>query len=459
MNYKLNLLIAMLLPLNIVAAQSYPNDRMPPIYSPVQTQLPGSSGTVNVTFLQDGGGSTPFNPSMEASKMYALRVNSVNSTRWALGQPGSLIRVMCIDPKHTVGGGMTWNARITFLSDTGYSGTRRGHNADAMARYKKVSYLYTKLPALLPADNVKISNTIYYILGENYAPYSMPDSNLVNEVNAWYRGGAMGIDWNQIAILTDELTAYVGMGDTIPPAGGTQEFITFAVKQTPVTLPWVRGQQVIIMADSTKTPLTEGTTMKLTAYARTSAGVPVAAPLITWVVRDSMNLSSEPQNNTSTVVRAASALTRPSVEWVFASWSTRSGVFRDSVPITLSPVSFTLPWQPRQQVLTVRSNTGDLVAGGTSSTTMLTTYVRTSAGVPVANPKIVYTSNSPTLKVIQINNTTAQIVMVSSALLGGPGNYNGNVNNSTQTGVITATWKTLSGTLTSTTTISYITFN
>lgn len=408
-----------------------------------------SEPSVNVTFTNDVS-QYPSGPSLDASKMYLLRINSINSVQWPFGQQGTTIRVMCVDPRNSVSPNMTWDARVNFLSSANYFSTRRGYLPDAEARYKKAAYLFTRLPAQTPELSAKITSTIYYFLNERLDAYMLPDTNMVNEVNAWYAAGAYGIDWTQVVLLTDKNTAYTIPGDTTLPRGGTQEFIAFANKQTPVTLNWVRGKQVLIVADSAKTPLVENSVIKFNAYARTSAGVPVTMPLITWNLLDSSSATLEVLSNKSVLLKVNPTISKEVTELLTASWSTRSGVFKDTIPVQIIPINFTLPWQPRQQVLTLKSSDVDLSTSPNPNTSVtLTSYARTSAGVAVANPKIVYSTTSTLVTIRQVNNTIAQVSVVPVA-------FSGQQMATRIPVVIDATWNTSSGPLKSKTTI-YIT--
>lgn len=416
-------------------------------FGSVQSQ----GNTANFTFLQNAG-EVGINTNMfEYARMYTARVNTISASQWSFGQVGTILRIMCIDPTNVIGNGFVWNARVNYLSNANYKVMRRGHLPDAESRYKRAAYLFTKLPATTILETTQIANTIYFILGERGF---VPDTTVLKNANAWYASGAAGIDWNQVGVFTDVTTLLVGIGDTLPPKGGTQEFMSFANRQIPVTLNWVKGKQLLIVADSTKTPLNENATIKFSGYARTSAGVAVAAPLITWRLSDTTLASLQTLTGSTVLVKAASSLSKTGIEWLVGTWSTKSGIFRDSANFTITPTSAFLPWQPKQQVLTTRSTDADLlpIMGGSVNSVVLTTYVRTTAGVVVVNPKIVYTSSSPMLSVVPINNTSAQIV------LNIPQNVPaGGIPTRTPV-IITATWKTLSGSLASKTTIYYVTY-
>jgi hypothetical protein len=408
--------------------------------------LVDAQSTANVTFLQDGNYTPPTGP--VPINMFLLRINAYTSSQWTFGQTGTTIRILCIDPRNTAGNGMTWNARVNFLSNANYQETRRGHLSDAEVRYKKVAYLYSKLPAMTPQENTNIMNVIYYFLNERVDATVVQDTALINETNTWYRAGAYGIDWSQVAIITDNSTLISVPGDTNPPRGGTQEFISFATKQTPLTLSWTRGKQLLLVADSVKSPLTERSTVRFTAYARTSSGTPVTTPLVTWELLDSTSARVDALTNKSMMLTVAPTLTKEVNEVLVGSWTTRSGVFKDTVSLRFTPMNYLLPWQPRQQVLVTKSTDQDLFVNANPMNTSLTTnllltgYARTSSGVPVTNPRIVYTTTSPFIAIRSINNTTAQVTVVKSPTEP----YTMNSTNRFPVEV-TATWNTSSGPL------------
>jgi hypothetical protein len=180
------------------------------------------------------------------------------------------------------------------------------------------------------------------------------------------------------------------------------------------------------------TGLRESQTAVFQAYARTSAGVPVAAPLVTWtLVGTGINIQST--TNVSAVLATAATLTGQTTAKLVGTWTTRSGVFRDSVLFPVVATSTTLPWQPRQQVLTLVSDTAKLTY---NSKVVLTTYTRTSQGVPVNNPKITYTVSNPLVRLNPLSNQSVQLVMPAQQL-------------GDQQITVWAEWKTSSGALTS----------
>jgi len=141
---------------------------------------------------------------------------------------------------------------------------------------------------------------------------------------------------------------------------------------------WARGQQLLIWprVDSLK----QSDTVRIQALARTSAGVPVLAPGILWSVSSTGATIRSVNSNTITMTGMASLGTVK----LLAIWSTRSGVFKDSINIRL--VSG-LPWKRGQQLLLVLNDTiirqaGDSIYGQV--------YARTSAGIPVENIRVNY---------------------------------------------------------------------
>lgn len=183
---------------------------------------------------------------------------------------------------------------------------------------------------------------------------------------------------------------------------------------------WKRGQQLLIWPrpDSLK----QSDTVRISALARTSAGVPVTAPGILWSVSSAGVTIRSVNSNTITMTGMASLGTVK----LLALWSTRSGVFRDSINIRL--VSG-LPWKRGQQLLLVLNDTiirqpGDSIYGRV--------YARTSAGIPVTNFKINYT-------LTDFGIVAAQTTATNFITLYGRDNMYANRN------LIKIEWSTLSG--------------
>lgn len=383
-----------------------------------------AQNTANLTFRQNGTGD-------DFAGWFTATINSFSSPAWPFGQVGTTIRIVCVDRDNFITDGTIWNVRVNYLSNPNYKSMRRGYYPDAEARYKKAAYIYTKIPNTAVADRAPLYNMINFLVGlrSGVAPL---DTALLTEVNTWYNAGAYGINWSEVAVLTDINTALTAIGDTIPAQGGAQEFMAFARPQTPSLLPWKKGQQLLIVAPTnlTTTGLRESQTAAFQAYARTSAGVPVAAPLVTWNLVAS-GASIQSTTNVSAVVGTAATLTGQTTAKLVGTWSTRSGVFRDSVLFPIIATSTTLPWQPRQQVLTLVSDTTTLTY---NSKVVLTTYTRTSTGVLVSAPKITYTVSNPLVKLNLLNNQSVQLVMPAQQV---------------PQFTVWAEWKTSSGALTS----------
>jgi len=383
-----------------------------------------AQNTANLTFRQSG-------PNDDFAGLFTATINSFNSPAWPFGQVGTTIRIVCVDRDNFITEGTVWNVRVNYLANADYKTMRRGYYPDAEARYKKAAYLYWKVLNTPVAERAPLYNMINFLVGlrSGVAPL---DTALLTEVNTWFNAGAHGINWAEVAVFTDVQTALTAIGDTLPAQGGAQEFMAFARPQSPSLLPWKRGQQLLIVAPQglTTTGLRESQTAAFQAYARTSSGVPVAAPLVTWnLVAAGATIQST--TNVSAVVASAATLTGQSTAKLVGTWSTRSGIFRDSVTFPIIPTVATLPWQPRQQVLTLVSDTTSLTV---NSKVVLTTYTRTSTGVPVAAPRITYTVSNPLVKLNLLSNQSVQLVMPAQQI---------------PQFTVWAEWKTSSGALTS----------
>lgn len=381
-----------------------------------------AQNTANLTFSQASG-------TDDFAGWYTASINSFSSPAWPFGQVGTTIRIVCVDRDNFISEGAVWNVRVNYLSNPNYKSMRRGYYPDAEARYKKAAYLYSKLPNTAVENRFPLYNMINFFVGlrNGVAPL---DTALLTEVNTWYTAGAYGINWSEVAVLTDVQTSLTAIGDTMPAQGGAQEFMAFARPQTPTLLPWKKGQQLLI-APTTIAALKESQTAAFQAYARTSTGVPIAAPLVVWTLRSIPDVAIRATTNVSAIVGTNSTLATPSIATLVGAWTTRSGVFRDSVTFSVTPTVYTLPWQPRQQVLTLLSDTTTLTL---NSKVVLTTYTRTSQGVVVTNPKITYTTSNPLVKLSTLSNQSVQLVMPTQQI---------------PQFTVWAEWKTSSGALTS----------
>lgn len=386
-----------------------------------------SQNTANLTFSHDG-------LSDDMSGVFTASINAFSSAAWPFGQVGTTIKIVCVDRNHFIPNGAAWNSRVNYLSNANYRTMRHGHYADAEARYKKVAYIHNKILNTPVQSRQPLYNMINFLVGLR-TDVSPIDPALLFEVNTWYEAGAHGINWSEVAVFTDVNTPLVfssATGTLMPPLGGFQEVMAFARPQYPSLFAWRKGQQLLIVPPSNLKidGLKESQTAAFQAYARTSTGAPVAAPLVTWsLVAAGATIQST--TNVSAVVATAALLTGKTTAKLVGTWSTRSGVFRDSVVFPLIATSTTLPWQPRQQVLTILSDTTTL---SYDSKVVLTTYTRTSAGVLVSNPKITYTVSNPLVKLNFLSNQSVQLIMPMQQI---------------PQFTVWAEWKTSSGALTS----------
>jgi len=157
---------------------------------------------------------------------------------------------------------------------------------------------------------------------------------------------------------------------------------------------WKRGQQVMVIPNVTTAAVVDS--IEVFAVARTSSGVPVTAPGITWNVRDSAGISVV-KTGTSKMVLYPMKITTPRTTWLVGSWKTSSGTFRDSVTITvqphvrqmrfaIGPLYTTQTWRSGQQLMIRPSqrfsmNPPTPLSGGSMT---LRVSARTSGGVPVS---------------------------------------------------------------------------
>lgn len=383
-----------------------------------------SQNTANLTFHQEGNRN-------DFAGMFTATINSFNSSAWVFGQVGTSIRLVCVDRDNFITDSTTWNVRVNYLSNPNYKTMRRGYLPDAEARYKKAAYVYSKLLNTSTSHRAPLYNMINFLVGlrSGVAPL---DTALLNEVNTWYDAGAYGINWSEVAVLTDVNTALTAITDTLPAQDGVQEFIAFARPQHPTLLSWRMGQQLMIVTPQplTTVGLRESQSVALAVYARNANGSPFPVPIISWSIV-APNAVLQSTTNVSAVVSTPQVLSGQSTAKVIATWSTKTGTIRDSVIFPIIATSSVLPWKSRQQVLTLVSDTANLTLG---SKVVLTTYTRTSSGALVANPKITYTASNPLVKLNVLSNQSVQMILP-------------NIEISQFT--VWAEWKTSSGALTS----------
>jgi hypothetical protein len=104
--------------------------------------------------------------------------------------------------------------------------------------------------------------------------------------------------------------------------------------ERPAPLPWRPGQQALLMV--TDTVARAGDTVLFRAYARTSSGVIVSAPQFTYSFTDySLIKSVFMEGNTGQLVFRDTLRSNPN--WFAISWTTNSGIFKDSVKIVTIP--------------------------------------------------------------------------------------------------------------------------
>lgn len=367
---------------------------------------------------------------------YAARVIGVSSTVWPFAPVGSLTNLLCVDKPNAVGYNAVWTSRVNFLSNANYKSMRYGHFADAEARYKKVAYLYNKIPTATEEQKDDLYDAIYVTMGQYKladidTPYLAMVQAVLNEANRWYTAGAYGFNWADAAVLTDTLTSFLSATDTAPAAKGTQEFMLLAKPQFPVIPVWRTGQRVSVFPYvTTANIITDGQRWTFTAYARTSTGTPVVSPAFTWTLRSNGDVSIASSNSSSLTIVAKSVVNQLSTARVIASWSTLSGTFRDSVTFSVRPFAYTLPWQPNQQVLIYPKDTLTL---RNNSTKTLVAYARSSTGVIVSNPKITFSSTVPGVRFTTLTSSSVQMLVSGIA---------------TEMNIpVTASWVTSSGTL------------
>jgi hypothetical protein len=96
-------------------------------------------------------------------------------------------------------------------------------------------------------------------------------------------------------------------------------------------LPWQPGQQALLLV--TDTIAQSGDTVSFRAYARTSSGLIVSAPRFVYSFTDyGLIKAVSMQGNTGQLVFRDTIRNNPN--WFAISWTTSSGIFRDSVKIT-----------------------------------------------------------------------------------------------------------------------------
>jgi hypothetical protein len=205
---------------------------------------------------------------------------------------------------------------------------------------------------------------------------------------------------------------------------------------------WKRGQQVMVIPETTA-PVAVSDSMKVIAVARTSAGVPVTSPAITWNLRDSSGISVIKSTNSSMWIFPLNVPTTKTT-WLVGSWRTSSGTFRDSVAVTinpyvatmrfyLGPINRTQTWRSGQQLMIRPSHnfTTFLPAPLSGGSITMRVSARTSGGVPVSGFRATW----------RLRDTTAASLVVLS-------DSSARVFNKTNTGYVSwvvASWATRSG--------------
>ena len=176
---------------------------------------------------------------------------------------------------------------------------------------------------------------------------------------------------------------------------------------------WVRGQQVTIEPKNVALLVDETTTLK--AYARTSAGLPVLRPGISWTSRDTSVVSVQSRTNDVADVAARNE----GQSWVVASWKTRSGTFVDSVLVSVSPRELgSLPWVRGQQLLLLPKVNPETFVLKERDSLFLQGLARTSQGIPISNPLVHFSVDSTVATIRRVTNATAMLVVTDTPTKG-----------------------------------------
>ena len=186
-------------------------------------------------------------------------------------------------------------------------------------------------------------------------------------------------------------------------------------------LVWKPKQQVLILPSVTTAQVTDS--LMFTAVARTSGGTLIAAPSITWTLRNAAGVSLVKRTNQTIAVFPTAVMT-PRTTWLVAAWKTATITFYDSTLITLAPFDnmprvfvgpLTTPpiWNTGQQLI-IRPTYKQAVflpvvlTGGTQN---FTTLARTAAKTPVTAYAVTWQLRDATYA--HVKSLTATIGQVS----------------------------------------------